>query len=81
MRHLLDPVLAFEVDPLQVLLRPLLPLCEALELEERDRWAMVAPFTHVGGVTMLLAFLMTGASGIFVERFDESVPALLGELG
>jgi acyl-CoA synthetase (AMP-forming)/AMP-acid ligase II len=56
-------------------------LCEALELGEADRWAMVAPFTHVGGVTMLLAFLMTGASGIFVERYDDSVPALLGRLG
>ena len=42
---------------------------------------MVNPFAHVGGLGMLFAFLMSGSSGIFVDRFDPSVPRLLGELG
>jgi len=36
----------------------------------RDRYPIVFPFTHIGGIGMLLAQLMTGAGAIAVEQYD-----------
>jgi cyclohexanecarboxylate-CoA ligase len=46
-----------------------------------DRWAIPFPFTHISGVAMLMVFLMTGSSGVFIESFDDATPELLGRLG
>ncbi len=46
-----------------------------------DRWAIPFPFTHISGVAMLMVFLMTGSSGVFIEHFDDATPELLGRLG
>jgi acyl-CoA synthetase (AMP-forming)/AMP-acid ligase II len=56
-------------------------VCESLRIEEKDRWAIPFPLTHVSGIGMLMVFWMTGSSGAFVEQVDESTPALLGRLG
>jgi len=53
----------------------------SLGLEEDDCWAMPIPFTHVGGATMLFAFLQTGARGALVERYVESTPDDLARMG
>jgi acyl-CoA synthetase (AMP-forming)/AMP-acid ligase II len=56
-------------------------LCESLDIEQDDRWAIPFPITHISGMAMLMVCLMTGSSAIFVEQVDESTPALLGSLG
>jgi acyl-CoA synthetase (AMP-forming)/AMP-acid ligase II len=53
----------------------------SLELEAGDRWAIVFPITHVGGVGMLYALMQFGTSVALVESFDASTPRLLGRLG
>ena len=48
------------------------------ELAESDRYAVVFPFTHIGGVAMLAAQLLSGCGAIAVDRFDpELTPPLL----
>jgi cyclohexanecarboxylate-CoA ligase len=42
----------------------------ALELGPADRFGLVFPFTHVGGIATLFGLLMTGAAAIVVEAFD-----------
>ncbi len=37
---------------------------------ETDRYPMVFPFTHIGGIGMLLIQLMTGSASIALEHFD-----------
>ena len=50
--------------------------------DEADRYPVVFPFTHIGGVGMLIVQLLSGAGAIVVERFDPEVtPPLLGERG
>jgi len=53
----------------------------SLDVGSDDRWAIPFPFTHISGIAMLMVFLMSGSSGIFIEHFDEATPALLGSLG
>jgi acyl-CoA synthetase (AMP-forming)/AMP-acid ligase II len=42
----------------------------ALEMGPSDRFGLVFPFTHVGGIATLFGLLMTGAAAIIVEAFD-----------
>jgi acyl-CoA synthetase (AMP-forming)/AMP-acid ligase II len=42
----------------------------ALDLQPEDRFGLVFPFTHVGGIAALFSLLMTGAAAIVVEAFD-----------
>jgi acyl-CoA synthetase (AMP-forming)/AMP-acid ligase II len=44
-------------------------MCQRLEANERDRSALVFPFTHVGGITWLFAALQSGGSLILMEAF------------
>src|SRR5262245_52942649 len=41
------------------------------ELGEGDRYPMVFPFTHIGGIGMLFVQLMAGSGAILVEAYDE----------
>ena len=45
-----------------------------------DRYPIIFPFTHVGGIGTLFAQLMTGASAVLDEAFDRerTIPALAG---
>jgi acyl-CoA synthetase (AMP-forming)/AMP-acid ligase II len=45
-------------------------LNRALDLTADDRFGLVFPFTHVGGIATLFGLLMTGAAAILVEAFD-----------
>ncbi len=57
-------------------------IARAFAFDESDRYPVVFPFTHIGGVGMLVVQLLTGAGAIAVERFDPEVsPPLLGERG
>ena len=49
-----------------------------LEVTDRDRSAMVFPFTHIGGIGWLFAAMMTGCQAIIIEAFDPatSIPVL-----
>ncbi len=42
----------------------------AFGFTETDRYPMVFPFTHIGGIGMLFIQLMSGASSITLEQFD-----------
>ncbi|HZP28091.1 MAG TPA: AMP-binding protein [Acidimicrobiia bacterium] len=42
----------------------------ALDLGPDDRFGLVFPFTHVGGIATLFGLMMTGAAAIVVEAFD-----------
>jgi len=55
---------------------------ERFELGPGDRYPMVFPFTHIGGVGMLFVQLMAGSGAILVEAYDEErTPPLLGAHG
>jgi acyl-CoA synthetase (AMP-forming)/AMP-acid ligase II len=55
---------------------------ERFELGPEDRYPMVFPFTHIGGIGMLFVQLMAGAGAILVECYDEEqTPPFLGEHG
>lgn len=45
-------------------------MIRALELSPDDRGAIVFPFTHIGGITWLMAGLMVGCAQLVVEAFD-----------
>jgi cyclohexanecarboxylate-CoA ligase len=45
----------------------------ALELTEEDRGALAFPFTHIGGIGLLMAGLMSGCRAIVIEAFDPPV--------
>lgn len=45
-------------------------MSQALELGPDDRGAIVFPFTHIGGITWLMAGLMVGCAQLVVEAFD-----------
>jgi cyclohexanecarboxylate-CoA ligase len=54
--------------------------CKRTELTEKDRYPIVFPFTHIGGIGTLLAQLLTGASAVLDEQFDaERTIALLAK--
>jgi acyl-CoA synthetase (AMP-forming)/AMP-acid ligase II len=42
----------------------------AFGIAETDRYPMVFPFTHIGGIGMLFIQLMTGAAAIALDHFD-----------
>ena len=53
-------------------------MAERLALVERDRNALVFPFTHIGGITWLFSSLQSGCSNILMEGFHpEDTPAVL----
>jgi acyl-CoA synthetase (AMP-forming)/AMP-acid ligase II len=55
---------------------------ERFELGPDDRYPMVFPFTHIGGIGMLFVQLMAGSGAILVESYDEErTPPFLGEHG
>jgi acyl-CoA synthetase (AMP-forming)/AMP-acid ligase II len=55
---------------------------ERFELGPTDRYPMVFPFTHIGGIGMLFVQLLAGSGAILVESFDEErTPPFLGEHG
>jgi len=45
-------------------------MAQRLEANERDRSALVFPFTHIGGITWLFTALQTGCSLILMEAFS-----------
>lgn len=47
-------------------------MAERLEIDERDRVAMVFPITHIGGIIWLFTSLQTGCSLIFVSAFFQN---------
>ena len=53
-------------------------MIEALEITDRDRAAMVFPFTHIGGIGWLFTMLLTGCVCVFVEAFvpQTTIPVL-----
>ena len=55
---------------------------ERLEMTERDRYPITFPFTHIGGIAMLVAQLLSGAGAIAIEQYDsERSPQLFAEHG
>ncbi len=55
---------------------------DAYRITQDDRYPMVFPFTHVGGIGMLVIQLLSGASAVAVEQFDpEHTPPLLARHG
>ncbi|TMA36326.1 MAG: cyclohexanecarboxylate-CoA ligase [Deltaproteobacteria bacterium] len=57
-------------------------VAERFEFGPADRYPIVFPFTHIGGIGMLVVQLFTGAGAILVEQYDdEKTPPLLGAHG
>jgi acyl-CoA synthetase (AMP-forming)/AMP-acid ligase II len=57
-------------------------IAAAYEVDERDRYPIVFPFTHIGGIGMLCVQLLSGAGAILVEQFDaERSPPVLAAHG
>jgi acyl-CoA synthetase (AMP-forming)/AMP-acid ligase II len=57
-------------------------VAERFELGPDDRYPIVFPFTHIGGIGMLVVQLLTGAGAILVEQYDdESSPPFLAAHG
>jgi acyl-CoA synthetase (AMP-forming)/AMP-acid ligase II len=55
---------------------------ERFELGPEDRYPMVFPFTHIGGIGMLFVQLLSGCGAILVESYDpELTPPFLSEHG
>jgi len=55
---------------------------ERFELGPDDRYPMVFPFTHIGGIGMLFVQLMAGSGAVLVEMYDEErTPPFLGAEG
>lgn len=54
----------------------------AYAIDERDRYPIVFPFTHIGGIGMLFIQLLTGCGAVAVEQFvADRTPALLARHG
>ena len=56
-------------------------VCSSLAIDPADRFAIPFALTHISGIAMLMVCLMSGASAILVEQFDDTTPARLGQLG
>jgi cyclohexanecarboxylate-CoA ligase len=57
-------------------------VADAYAYTEADRYPVVFPFTHVGGIGMFVISLATGAGSIVVEAFDAiTTPPLLAANG
>jgi len=48
-----------------------LGVVERFELGPDDRYPLVFPFTHIGGIGMLFVQLMVGTAAVLVEQYDE----------
>ena len=54
----------------------------AYAIDEHDRYPIVFPFTHIGGIGMLFIQLLTGCGAVAVEQFvADRTPALLARHG
>jgi cyclohexanecarboxylate-CoA ligase len=54
----------------------------SVRITEGDRYPIVFPFTHVGGIQMLVLQMLTGCSSIVFDHFDPlTTPELMGQLG
>lgn len=53
-------------------------IAEAYECTDRDLYPLVFPFTHIGGIGMLIVQLVSGCGAIITERFDpvDTIPLL-----
>ena len=71
-----DPKGARHTDP--TIMASAYAMVIVLEVTDRDRSAMVFPFTHIGGIGWLFAAMMTGCQAIIIEAFDPatSIPVL-----
>ena len=59
-----------------------LGVVDSYAITEHDRYPIVFPFTHVGGIGMLFIQLATGCGAIAVEQFDpERTPPILAKHG
>jgi acyl-CoA synthetase (AMP-forming)/AMP-acid ligase II len=59
-----------------------LGVVQRFELGPDDRYPMVFPFTHIGGIGMLFVQLMAGSGALLVEQYDdEQTPPFLGAHG
>jgi len=56
-------------------------VASSLAIDPADRFAIPFALTHISGIAMLMVCLMSGASAILIEQFDDATPARLGELG
>ena len=57
-------------------------IVDRLEIDRADRYPITFPFTHIGGIGMLVIQLLTGAAAIAVEQYDpERTPPILAEHG
>lgn len=56
-------------------------VASSLAIDPADRFAIPFALTHISGIAMLMVCLMSGASAILVEQFDDATPARLGQLG
>ena len=53
-------------------------MVDALTLTDADNWPLVFPFTHIGGIGLVLASLITGAKLLVSDTFDPvATPAFL----
>jgi acyl-CoA synthetase (AMP-forming)/AMP-acid ligase II len=75
-----DPKGALHSDA--AILAGALGVVDSYGITEHDRYPIVFPFTHVGGVGMLFIQLATGCGAIAVEQFDaERTPPILAKHG
>ncbi len=53
-------------------------IAQSFAFSPSDRYPLVFPFTHIGGIGMLLVQLVSGSGAIITERFDpeETMPLL-----
>ncbi len=59
-----------------------LGVVERFEQGPADRYPVVFPFTHIGGIGMLFVQLMAGSAAVLVEQYDEEqTPGFLGDQG
>jgi acyl-CoA synthetase (AMP-forming)/AMP-acid ligase II len=57
-------------------------LAESFEITEADRYGLVFPFTHIGGIGMLVVQLLTGCAAIAIEQYDpEASPVIFARHG
>lgn len=57
-------------------------VARAYAITEGDRYPIVFPFTHIGGIGMLVIQLITGCSAVAVEQFvPDRTPELLARQG
>lgn len=63
-----DPKGARHTD--RSLMRSAYGMCQRMHMTPEDRNAIAFPFTHIGGLTLLLADLVVGSASILLETFS-----------